>query len=861
VANSFERRILGWIVPQVINSGSSQTISNVQLRDYITYGDAVVLEINSSTDEYFYIENHQATSYWETTFVYGNIEPGVYVIRKVGTPYQYDPSWLQLIPADGRYDWTVNQSSTLPGETTQLPVFKQGTVNRSAGYHDNQWIPFNYGGLSSPTAIHLTENSSGQPQVDIRFHGDWKDAFRMDYNQVFTPWSNPNNQRAVNTTTNFGFELTGLNGGVYTMNLYVNTSADAAPSKPQNFAVTVQEGKPRLSWNANTEPDIYNYIIYRNINNAGWSNITTTTNTYYLDSSIDPTSHTNIQYKIKVADTQSKQSVYSEIATLTVNVVNGVTYTQNQTLSGIYYFTSNATVNAGVTLTVQEGTGLYFASGTNLIVNGTLNASGTSTNGIIFTKSGANNWGGIQFNSGSGNLQYCTITYATHGIYCYNSSPTISYSHVQNNQYDGVYCNYYSSPVLDHCTIQNNYTGVSCSDHSSPRLLILGSYPGSNVIRNNGGWGVSASYYSNPAVGTSSYGGGYNSIYSNGGGTSAISANYYCTINANGNWWDGAPTILETNGSSVTALNPLASDPNAGRTRIVSDDSQGIAGMDISLSKQIESDDLSGAQENENNKKYDEAINLYLSVFKNSKDELLSRYILCKIEECFTKGEKKDYLDFSKRELKPIIKEGTETYVVALELETHQMVNAGLYKDAVNNLLTILKKYNLNSDIEKNTLFTLGAFYSLYFGDKDNSDKYFEELKQKYPKDELVNQIGIIKSMGMVPKGSLQNGGMISFSKETISETTKEITEDVVSNYPNPFNPSTQISFTLKESGKVSLKVYDVLGKEVANLADGYYEAGRHTATFDGSSLASGIYFYRLTTPTATITKKMVLTK
>lgn len=88
----------------------------------------------------------------------------------------------------------------------------------------------------------------------------------------------------------------------------------------------------------------------------------------------------------------------------------------------------------------------------------------------------------------------------------------------------------------------------------------------------------------------------------------------------------------------------------------------------------------------------------------------------------------------------------------------------------------------------------------------------------------------------------------------------KEDFSDLV-NYPNPFNPSTQLSFTLKESGLVSLRVYNTIGKEVANLADGYYEAGKHTATFDGSNLASGIYFYRLTTPSATITKKMMLVK
>ncbi|MCK9282197.1 MAG: S8 family serine peptidase [Melioribacteraceae bacterium] len=79
--------------------------------------------------------------------------------------------------------------------------------------------------------------------------------------------------------------------------------------------------------------------------------------------------------------------------------------------------------------------------------------------------------------------------------------------------------------------------------------------------------------------------------------------------------------------------------------------------------------------------------------------------------------------------------------------------------------------------------------------------------------------------------------------------------------YPNPFNPATNISFTLKDGGKISLKVFDVLGKEVANLADGFYESGKHVATFNGSNLASGIYFTRLTTKNVVITKKMMLVK
>ena len=80
-------------------------------------------------------------------------------------------------------------------------------------------------------------------------------------------------------------------------------------------------------------------------------------------------------------------------------------------------------------------------------------------------------------------------------------------------------------------------------------------------------------------------------------------------------------------------------------------------------------------------------------------------------------------------------------------------------------------------------------------------------------------------------------------------------------NYPNPFNPSTVISFQLTAFSKVILKVYDVLGREVATLVNGEKPAGSYKVNFDTSKLASGVYFYRLTAGDFTQTKKMILLK
>jgi len=81
-------------------------------------------------------------------------------------------------------------------------------------------------------------------------------------------------------------------------------------------------------------------------------------------------------------------------------------------------------------------------------------------------------------------------------------------------------------------------------------------------------------------------------------------------------------------------------------------------------------------------------------------------------------------------------------------------------------------------------------------------------------------------------------------------------------NYPNPFNPSTTINFSITTRSTITLKVYDALGKEVAELASGEYAAGSYSVDFTASKIASGMYFYRLTSSNGfSVTKKMVLMK
>ncbi|MFW9842669.1 MAG: T9SS type A sorting domain-containing protein, partial [Candidatus Thorarchaeota archaeon] len=91
--------------------------------------------------------------------------------------------------------------------------------------------------------------------------------------------------------------------------------------------------------------------------------------------------------------------------------------------------------------------------------------------------------------------------------------------------------------------------------------------------------------------------------------------------------------------------------------------------------------------------------------------------------------------------------------------------------------------------------------------------------------------------------------------------TSGQAAEKDLTNYPNPFNPSTNIIFYLDAPSHVKLLVYNVTGQVVATLVDRYLEAGEYSFPFDGSGYSSGVYFYRLQTETVAETRKMILLK
>ena len=151
--------------------------------------------------------------------------------------------------------------------------------------------------------------------------------------------------------------------------------------------------------------------------------------------------------------------------------------------------------------------------------------------------------------------------------------------------------------------------------------------------------------------------------------------------------------------------------------------------------------------------------------------------------------------------------------------------------------------------------------YQIYSNSVINVEKDFV-IQTEVMSIPRLNEYGLLQFDTRTASDHFPKVSDLSF--DTITSVTHKnyLAEfELEQNYPNPFNPSTSIEFRIPESGFVSLKVYDILGNNVATLFNNYLFVGKHKVDFNASGLPSGIYFYQLKTGNYLETKKMILLK
>lgn len=145
--------------------------------------------------------------------------------------------------------------------------------------------------------------------------------------------------------------------------------------------------------------------------------------------------------------------------------------------------------------------------------------------------------------------------------------------------------------------------------------------------------------------------------------------------------------------------------------------------------------------------------------------------------------------------------------------------------------------------------------------DADGAARILDALKKlplKKVDDELVSRLDMAQT-------ALDNslGGKELMNRKAGRGTGVVIPTEysLSNNYPNPFNPSTVIKYELPLNNMVSLKIYDILGREVKTLVNEIQNAGSYSVVFNGSTLASGVYIYTLRSGNFSATKKMMVVK
>ncbi|MCP5062250.1 MAG: T9SS type A sorting domain-containing protein [Ignavibacteriae bacterium] len=351
-ANAFEMYQLQWansVNDYTIDATNStvQTITKT-LGDFLTTNEAI--RIKYDTDKYFYIENHQKSSWWEShapfsshpNSIDGTIENGVYIIRQEGLA----GANRQCIPADGRNDWVVVDNIVNPYDANKiLPVWRNYGADKVNGHHSLEKVYHNYPGCTESTsAIYFVKNPvSGVIEEPKYFLGTGTHAFRNEYQEIFSPWSNPNNQKSNGSTVDFALSTT-ISSGTATITIYKNNPSEAAPSKPQNLQVTSVNNHPKLTWDANTEPDILSYKIYRKENNSRWEYIGSATKLRpkFTDNDVESNySHDDYYYKVLARDNQGKESVYSNEVSITGLMAKYAEQTKEKEIPSEYFVAQN----------------------------------------------------------------------------------------------------------------------------------------------------------------------------------------------------------------------------------------------------------------------------------------------------------------------------------------------------------------------------------------------------------------------------------------------------------------------------------------------------------------------------------------
>ena len=520
----------------------------------------------------------------------------------------------------------------------------------------------------------------------------------------------------------------------------------------------------------------------------------------------------------------------------------------------------NRGLNLHGTLEVKDGATVVFGNNTAFNVSGSLatnNATfkfGNNAELTIYGSADCNNttfttinpdinWNGIIVNSSRTYFANNTIRYATTGLILNHSSS------------------------LEKNIIRDCGTGIHVSN-------IKLSFPNGNKVHYNNGIGILFSGYArgkffpynkitdndlnifiesnaHPNFGINISEQGMNSIHD--GYSYDVVSRYTGNINAQHNWWGIFPTSTPYSPRfDVTGFIDISNALNYNPTPStgIIEDKHIATGISLKKLSTLVTESVEGIEEFDEARilLYDksrekEGETLLLDLFNKYPDKQSGRLALVALYDYYNiTGE-----EGSKQMLLEPTNQDQSLSSLAMYFKARDYKENGNYKSAVEELEKVVDKKH-NSDIMPYVYYDLATLYYYNLDNTETGEKYYKELIMKYPDEAITQTVRSILGVLSIDEEKL-------VLNETITETK------LFTNYPNPFNQSTIIKYQLADVSLVSLKVYDVMGREVVTLVNSYQNNGSYSVTFNANSLASGIYFYKLNVGGKQFINKMLLMK